>query len=246
MRDMYTGWTWLMFGAFMLLAAPAGKAARDLPSADAVLRQFIERAEQQRNAQDHVYYLCTKKTVTEEIDSTGRVVSRKVKVGEARAHPTGTNDADKWGSKNGITLNEALLQRFRFTVIGRETVKGRSTVRLNFAPKHPAPPVRQFQDRFLNKAEGTVWIDEHDYELVRASVVLSESVSFGFLGGIDALRFSFERFVGQDGVWMTSWTDTYFKGRKFLKPVQTRKRVDWSGFQRYEEPSIQPAGLAGG
>lgn len=214
-------------------------AAQPLPLADEVLRKLVQRAQSERPAgpgQADGYYLCTKKTVTEEMDTAGHVTNRKVKVRENRSIPVGTAHANEWTSKNGISLDAELLQRFRFTVVKREIFNGRPTLQLTFAPRDPPPPVRRLQDHLLNRTIGTVWVDEQEYELAKAVILLGESVSFGILGAVHSFHFSFERARSADGNWLTRWTDTTVKARKFVMPIQTRKRVDWTGFRKLEGP----------
>jgi len=38
---------------------------------------------------------------------------------------------------------------------------------------------------------------------------------------------------------LTRWTDTVINARKFLKSIQTRKRVDWTDFKRLMQPAEQ-------
>lgn len=216
-------------------ATPASATER-LPTADQVLRELVKRSRNPRPADSPPCYLCTKQTVTEELDSSGRVTHRKVNVGESHLDPSAVKDANKWGSQNGVKLNEDLLQRFQFTLSHRELLNGRSTFVLTFVPKDPPAPVHQFQDRLLNQARGTLWIDEQDYELAQANLFLGQPVSFGILGAVQKLTFSFERTRAVDGAWLMKWTDTFFKGRKFIIPVQLRKRVDCSDFRRVDSP----------
>jgi hypothetical protein len=212
-------------------------AREDLPSADIVLRKLSQRARSQRDPEPDGYYLCTKQTVTEEMDPDGRVTNRKVKVGESHSHPGGAADADKWSNKNGFSLDEELLRRYTFTVVDRETINGRCALLLTFIPKDPPAPVRRLQDRLLNRTIGTVWVDESEYELIKANISLSEPVSFGILGAVHSFSFSFERERDAEGKWLTRWTDTVVNARKFLKSIQTRKRVDWTDFKRLTQPA---------
>jgi len=225
-----------MVGLFLVWACvpltyPA-KAAQALPPVDLVLRKLVERAQSERTTPTEAYYLCTKRTVTEDMDSHGRVTERKVRVRESRSHRGGAADANKWSAQNGFSLDEELLRRYTFTVEKREQFNGRDTLVLNFVPKDPPAPVRQLQDRLLNQAVGTVWVDEAEFELVKAYISLGQPVGFGLLGAVHAFNFSFERGRGDDGNWFTRWTDTYVKARKFLSPIQTRKRVDWTDFKK--------------
>jgi hypothetical protein len=230
----------LALGAAGLAGAPAS-ASQPSPSADEVLRELVKRSQGQPAAKTQGYYLCTKQTVTEEFDSAGHVTRRKVKVGESHIDPVAVKDANKWGNQNGVNLNEDLLRRYRFTLGQRETLNGRSTFVLTFVPKDPPPPVRHFQDRLLNQAMGTLWIDEQDYELVKANLFLAEPVGFGILGAVDVLNFSFERIHAEDGSWLMKEIDTFFKGRKFVIPVQLRKHVDCTGFKKLDtQPGAIP------
>lgn len=223
-----TGIVWLTTSA---------QAEEPLPPVEEVLQKMVQRAQSERPdaSQDgRSYYLCTKKTVTEEMDSSGQIRNRKVKVRESRSNPSGAADANKWSSKNGINLNADLLRRYQFTLLRREMFNGRPTFLLTFVPRDPPPRVRQLQDYLLNRTVGTVWIDEADHELARAVIRLGQPVSFGILGAVESFHFSFERARASDGHWLTRFTDTKVKARKFLIPVQTRKRVDWTGFRKLD------------
>jgi hypothetical protein len=224
-------------------AAPASPT-EPLPTADQVLRELAKRSQNPRLSDSSPCYLCTKRTVTEELDSSGRVTHRKVNVGESHLDPSAVKDANKWGSQNGVKLNEDLLQRFQFTLSHRELLNGRSTLVLTFVPNNPPAPVRQFQDRLLNQAIGTLWIDAEDYELAKANLFLGQPVSFGILGAVQRLTFGFERTRAADGAWLMKWTDTFFKGRKFIIPVQLRKRVDCTDFRRVDSPREEKPGAA--
>lgn len=222
----------------LLLAGGAShlQAEGSLPSADEVLRRLLEHGRGPQ-PEPQGYYLCTKQTVTEEMDRSGRVTSRKVKVGESKSQPNESANANKWGGQNGIAFDQDLLQRFDFTVAKKETINGRPTFLLTFAPKNPLWPIHRIQDRLLNRARGSLWIDEQDSELVKADLALSEPVSFGILGAVDVLQFSFERTHVDGGEWLTHWTETNFKGRKFVIPIQIRKRVDCGEYKK-QDPQL--------
>jgi hypothetical protein len=210
-----------------------------LPSAEEVVQKLVQRAEKARSgehANSELYYLCTKKTVTEEMDTRGQVTDREVKVRERKRPSSGAMDARKWTAENGVSLDAELLRRYEFTVEKREVLNGRPTLVLTFSPRNPPAPVRKLQDYLLNRTKGTVWVDEAEYELAKAEIALGEPVSFGILGAVHAFSFSFQRGRADDGSWLNLWTDTTVKARKFLRPVRTRKRVDWTGFQKLDRP----------
>ena len=209
-----------------------GEEPPTLPSPETILHQLAERVQTQRAAPRPFQYVCTRQTLTEELDKEGRVTERSVKVGQTRSHPGGAVEAGKWSRRNGISLDEELLRRFTFTVTGREVIRGRSAFVLTFVPRDPPAPVRHLQDRVLNRTMGIIWVDEAESEVVRADINLREAVSFGILGAIHFFSFRFERERDPEGEWLTRWTDTTVDARKLLKAIQTRTRVEWSEFKR--------------
>src|ERR1041385_2705641 len=141
----------LKFLLVVLLAAMTGFAPlssvasdKGLPSADEVLRQLLEHARAAHGLPaGRGYYLCTKQTVTDELDSSWHITSRKVKLGESHPNPREASDASKWSTQNGFNLDEDLLRRFQFTVVERQMLNGRSNLLLHFVPKDPPPPARK-------------------------------------------------------------------------------------------------------
>jgi hypothetical protein len=214
------------------LSSPVWGAGEGLPRIETVLRNIAERARSPHGPEPDGYDLCTKQTITEEFDKTGRVIQRKVKVGESHPPSAGAADASTWSSQNGISLDEELLRRYSFTIVRRELFNGRHTLLVTFIPRTPPPPVKRLQDRVLNQTLGTIWVDEAESELVKAEISLGEPVGFGILGAIRSFHFAFERVRDGEGNWLTKWTDTSINARKFLTPIQTRKRVDWSDFRK--------------
>src|SRR5262245_10349344 len=120
MRDLFSYWSCCMAVVALSCASTLQAKASDLPTADDVLRRLVERTPSPTTAPPQQSYDCKKQTVTEEFDPDGRVTKRKVNVRQSRSTPSGVNDANKWGSDNGITLDEDLLRRYRFTVIDKE------------------------------------------------------------------------------------------------------------------------------
>ena len=203
----------------------------DLPPVEQVLNELIARTQAPHIVESPSSYLCTKQTITEEFDTAGNLTSRKVKIGESESKH-GAAEANKWGSKNGISLDADLIRRYQFTLVQREMLNGRSTFVLSFVPKTRPPPIRHFQDRLLNRAMGTIWVDEQEHELVKANICLAEPVSFGILGAVDAINFGLERERADGGDWLTRCVDTAIRARKFFKPIQTRKHEEWRDFRR--------------
>ena len=221
---------WFVWG---LALASACRAGDDLPEPEGVLRKVLTHARSSAATQAQ-NYLYTKQTVTQDIDAAGHITSRKVHVCTSRSRPIGPADATKWSNSHGVNLDEELLTRYSLTVAGRVVLQGRSTLEITFSPKDPPAPVHRPLDRLLNRGTGTIWVDEEDYELARADLRLTEPVNLIILGTIDNLSFHFERTRSPDGNWLTTRTETTFRGRRFLNPVQFRHVTDYTGYKRIE------------
>jgi hypothetical protein len=136
-----------------------------------------------------------------------------------------TNHQGRAFEKRDFTLNSDLLSRFRFTMVGQETVDDRPMLVLDFSPAGGGAPVHNFKDRFINKAAGRVWVDAGDWIVAKVALRLSEEVAVagGLVGAVTAFNYQFERERTPDGVWFTRSVDWHLKGREFL----ARKIIDY-------------------
>jgi len=120
--------------------------------------------------------------------------------------------------KNEFVLNDDLLSRFDFKVIKREEVNQRSSVLLEFKPKSKDLPARSIKERFINKAAGKVWIDEHDWMLSKVDLYLTEPVNVvgGLVGAVKKFTYRFDRERTDDGLWYTTNIDWRLEGRELF------------------------------
>jgi hypothetical protein len=213
--------------ALLFLFAVGARAGSDLPQPEVVLREVFAHARAESGGQR---YLFTRQTETEELDPSGHVTSRKVLVKTSRAHPVGPADASKWSAGHGVNLGEELLDRYSFALAGRVVLQGRPTLEIKFSPRTPLVHTHHPFDRLLNRAAGTLWVDEQDFELTQGDLRLIEPVNLSILGAIDDLSFRFERVRSSDGTWLTSRTESNFRGRKLLNPVQLHQVTRYSGY----------------
>jgi hypothetical protein len=204
------------------------RAEADLPDPEGVLRKVFAHA---RSGAGPQRYLYTKQTEVDDMDGAGRITSRKVHVSTSRARPVGPTDASQWSISHGVNLDEDLLDRYSLKLTGRVLLQGRQTLEIQFIPKHPPAPVHRPLDRLLNRARGTLWIDEADSELAQADLQLTEPVNLSILGAIDALSFRFERTRSADGSWLITRTESNFRGRRLLNPVESRHVTQYTGYR---------------
>ena len=88
-----------------------------------------------------------------------------------------------------------LVTRFKFTLVGRETVNGRPALVLDFQPASQDLPAHSYKDKLINKAAGRVWVDEADYAIAKADVHLTKQMNVfgGVVGAIYKFTYSFDR-----------------------------------------------------
>jgi hypothetical protein len=137
---------------------------------------------------------------------------------EAPAPATAQQNPPRAFDKNEFVLNDDLIGRFNFRVVGRDRLNGRNAVKLQFAPKSKDLPTRNFKDRFINKAAGTVWIDEGDWLLAKVDLYLTEGVNVagGLVGAVKKFNYRFDRDRTSDGLWYTTQVDWHLEGRELF------------------------------
>lgn len=121
-----------------------------------------------------------------------------------------------------ITLD--ILSRYLFNVEGRDTINGRSCIKVSFKPAPGERDSDRMVDRVLDRIGGVLWIDEMEHELVKADVSLREKVSFwgGLLGALDQLKLVINRQRESDGRWRDQSTHAHFVGRAVAKRINVR------------------------
>ncbi len=217
-----------------------------LPSIDTVLKRVAGRAEKEDD-NDQAFaqrYHYLRIRITDYRNSEGDLKKHEVKRSEEGA-PVGqvlsqTPPAAKTEAEEGSEKDEAvtethsnvhgqafhkkdltlqdLVQRFQFTLAGRETINGRPALVVDFKPLNKDLPVRNFKDKFINKGAGRVWVDEADYALVKADLHLTKSVYVwgGLVGAVWKFHYSFDRERTSDGLWYPHYVNWHLEGRELF------------------------------
>jgi len=151
----------------------------------------------------------------------------------------------------------AIGKAFIFRWAGRVMLNGRPTIKLTFVPDPAYRSSARYATLYAH-SQGTAWVDESDYQLVRADAELTDDVSWGagliaklYRGG----QFAFEQQEVASGVWMPSRYAYDFDGRKFLFSLSIHERMKYTDYTligppeeaiaviRREHPSIFPIGI---
>jgi hypothetical protein len=214
-----------------------------LPTAGLILQRVVERVKKEgdndRAFDERYSYARTK--VTEYRNSAGELKKREEKSSvhdlvavnhsrpdSAKSKPglgkseavsdTHSNVRGRQFKRDGFLLNQDLARRFQFTLAGREWINGRPALTIDFVPANEEMPERNLKDRFINKTEGRVWVDEADYCLVKADVHLTQTVNvgLGLIGAVWKFNYGFDRERTDDGLWFTRDVNWHLEGREVI------------------------------
>lgn len=182
----------------------------------------------------------------EQIKINGQSVGgEKLKKEEERIARQGAQLVDAKTSKRDDHwekyLTPALAAKYQFILEERKLVNGRGAYVLRFQPRSGNLPVRQMLDRLLNQLAGRVWIDETEFEIVRAELSAQSKVTLGgvmdLLGSLTKFSFALERIRLDDGTWFNRWASGDFEGRKLLDNTHVRTRSETSDFHKSDKKS---------
>lgn len=134
-------------------------------------------------------------------------------------------------------LIDATRTAFIYTFAGRELREGRTLLKFRIDPNPGFKPQNR-NAGFLTKVRGYVWIDEATSQLARVEGRIVEDISFGiFLGKIyKGSRFMQERYPEPSGVWLPSFAQYDFDGRKFLSSISIHEKTYYTDYRRVGPP----------
>ncbi len=133
-------------------------------------------------------------------------------------------------------LIDATRNAFFFTFVAREPRENRTLTKYEMSPNPAFKPTSRFTSIFL-KVHGYVWIDEDAGELARIEGDVTEDISIAlFLGKIyKGSHFMQERYQVAPGLWLPSFTQYDFDGRKLFSGFSIHERTFYSNY-RYIGP----------
>ena len=126
---------------------------------------------------------------------------------------------------------------FLFTLIGSEQRDGRVLLKYSMNPNPAFKPTSRATSIYP-RVRGTVWVDEASGELARIEGEVTEDISLGlFLARVyKGSRFMQERYEMVPGVWLPSFSQYDFDGRKFLSSFSLHERTFYSHYRRVGTP----------
>ncbi|MBI2683660.1 MAG: hypothetical protein HYX26_10705 [Acidobacteriales bacterium] len=135
-----------------------------------------------------------------------------------------------------IRLNEELVSRYQFHVIGRERVNDREAFVLTFLPRTNVKlPEKRRMDKILNRLEGKVWVDTEAFALLKVDMHLTEPTSLaGGLGSVRSLDFLIELFAVDPDTFVPKEVRVAFEGRKLFTGMHVKQTATYSDYRKIE------------
>jgi len=133
-------------------------------------------------------------------------------------------------------LIESTRNAFLFTFVAREPRSDRMLSKYTMEHNPAFKPTSRYTSVFT-KVHGFIWIDEESGELARIEGEITEDISIGlFLGKIyKGSHFMQERYEFTPGLWLTSFSQYDFDGRKLFSGIAIHERTLYSNY-RYIGP----------
>jgi hypothetical protein len=87
--------------------------------------------------------------------------------------------------------------------------------------------------------QGTIWLDEASGQMARIEGDVTDDISFGlFLGKIyKGSHFMQERYEFAPGVWLPTYSQYDFDGRKFFSQISIHQKTFASNYRRVGPPA---------
>jgi len=140
--------------------------------------------------------------------------------------------------KERAELIDQTRSAFVFTLLGDETRGNRKLLKFRMDP-NPGykPPTRSAS--IFTKVQGMVWLDEVSGQMARIEGDVTDDISFGiFLGKIyKGSHFMQERYEFAPGVWLPTYSQYDFDGRKFFSLISIHQKTFSSNYRRVGPPA---------
>ena len=134
-------------------------------------------------------------------------------------------------------LIDATRTAFFYTFAGHESRNGLLLSKYAMAPNPGFRPTSRMATVFT-KVRGYVWIDESSGQLARVEGDVTEDISVAlFLGKVyKGSHFMQERYEAAPGLWLPSFSQYDFDGRKFFSTFSIHERTFYSHYHRIGPP----------
>jgi len=140
--------------------------------------------------------------------------------------------------KDREDLIEATHSAFLFTYMGQESRGGRTLGKYRMEPNPKFKSTNRSTSIFA-KVKGFVWVDPAAHELARVEGEVTDDISLGlFLAKVyKGSRFMQDRYEMAPGLWLPSFTEYDFDGRKLFSSFSIHEKTFYSAYRRIGPPA---------
>ena len=139
--------------------------------------------------------------------------------------------------KDRDELIDATRTAFLYTLIGTEIRAGRTLYKYSMEP-NPAYKATSRATSIFPKVRGVLWIDPEVAQLARVEGEVTGDITVGlFLAKVfKGSHFMQERYEIQPGLWMPSFSQYDFDGRKLFSAISIHERTFYGQYRRIGPP----------
>jgi hypothetical protein len=140
--------------------------------------------------------------------------------------------------KERYELIDATRNAFLLKFVDRETRGDRQLAKYAMEPNPEFKPTTRFSTIYT-KVHGFVWVDENTEQLARIEGEVTDDISVGlFLGKIyKGSHFMQERYEFFPGLWLASFSQYDFDGRKLFSGFSVHERTFYSNYHYIGQPA---------
>lgn len=140
--------------------------------------------------------------------------------------------------KDRDDLIEATHSAFLFTYLAQEPRDGHMLDKYRMEPNPKFKSTNRATSIFA-KVKGFVWVDAASHELARVEGEVTDDISFGgFLARVyKGSRFMQDRYEQAPGLWLPSFTQYDFDGRKFFSSFSVHEKTFYSAYKKIGPPA---------
>ena len=140
--------------------------------------------------------------------------------------------------KERFDLIDQTRYAFVFTYLGEEIRDDHNLLKFRIEPNPTYRPTSRSASIFT-KVKGTIWLDETSGQMARIEGDVTDDISFGiFLGKIyKGSHFKQERYELSPGVWLPTFSQYDFDGRKLFSQISIHQKTYASKYRRVGPPA---------
>jgi len=140
--------------------------------------------------------------------------------------------------KDRDDLIETTQSAFLFTYLDQEPRDGRMLEKYRMEPNPKFKSTNRATSIFA-KVKGLVWVDAASHELARVEGEVTDDISIGgFLAKVyKSSRFMQDRYEQAPGLWLPSFTQYDFDGRKLFSSFSVHEKTFYSAYKKIGSPA---------